>query len=138
MNRAVAELTAALDRVAMAMDAEVEAVRSGQARQLSGAADRKRVAIEAVAPILQRSPDVTSVATPTARARLIQATRRLQAAADRNAATLQGALEGTRRLFSCLVEAAQAAASTGTYARTAAATAPRRASDHSSLGVMPD
>ena len=115
MNQAVADFAAALERVAMAMDAEVEAVRSGQAQELSAAADRKRAAIEAVAPILQRSPDVASVATPAGRARLIQATRRMQAAADRNAATLQGALEGTRRLFSCLVDAAQAASSTGTY-----------------------
>ena len=115
MNRSVADLAAALDHVTMAMDAEVEAVRSGQAGQLSAAADRKRAAIEAVAPILQRSPDVASVATPAGRARLIQATRRMQAAADRNAATLQGALEGTRRLYACLAEAAQAAASSGTY-----------------------
>jgi hypothetical protein len=39
----------------------------------------------------------------------------MQAAAARNAATLQGALEGTRRLFGCLAEAARHAASTGTY-----------------------
>jgi flagellar biosynthesis/type III secretory pathway chaperone len=115
VNRSVADLAAALDGVAMAMDEEVEAVRSGQAGQLSTAADRKRVAIEAVAPILQRSPDVASAATPAGRARLIQATRRMQAAAARNAVVLQGALEGTRRLFSCLVDAAQAASSTGTY-----------------------
>jgi hypothetical protein len=39
----------------------------------------------------------------------------MQAAATRNAAALQGALEGTRRLFACLAEAAQQASSTGTY-----------------------
>jgi hypothetical protein len=115
MNRGVAELAAALDRVAVAMDAEVEAVRSGQADELSAAAHRKRVVLEAVEPILQRSRDVTSAATPAEKARLVQATRRMQAAADRNATTLQAALEGTRRLFACLVDAAQAASSTGTY-----------------------
>jgi flagellar biosynthesis/type III secretory pathway chaperone len=115
VNRAAAELTAALDRVAAAMDAEVEAVRAGQADELLAAAHRKRVVLEAVEPILQRSSDVASAATPAERTCLIQATRRMQAAAKRNAATLQGALEGTRRLYACLAEAAQAAASTGTY-----------------------
>jgi hypothetical protein len=115
VNRSVADLTTALEHVAAAMDVEVEAVRSGPAEQLSAAADQKRAAIEAVAPILQRSRDVTSTASPAERACLIQATRRMQAAADRNAATLQGALEGTRRLYACLAEAAQAAASSGSY-----------------------
>jgi hypothetical protein len=115
VNQTVADLAAALDRVAAAMDAEVAAVRSGQARELSAAADRKRAVIEAVEPILQRSRDAISAATPAERACLIQATRRMQAAVDRNAATLQGALEGTRRLYACFAEAAQAAASTGTY-----------------------
>lgn len=115
MNRSVAELTTALDRVAAALDVEAEAVRSGQADELSAAAHRKRAVLEAVEPILRRSRDVTAAATPAERACLIQATQRMQAAADRNAATLQGALEGIRRLYACLVEAAQAAASTGTY-----------------------
>jgi hypothetical protein len=115
VNRTVVELTTALDRVTAAMEAEVAAVRSGQARELSAAADQKRAVIEAVEPILQRSRDAISAATPTERACLTQATRRLHAAADRNAATLQGALDGARRLYACLAEAAQAAASTGTY-----------------------
>jgi flagellar biosynthesis/type III secretory pathway chaperone len=115
MNRAVAELTTALDRVTAAMDAEVDAVRAGQAGELSAAADRKRVVLGTVEPILRRSRDVTSAASAAERAVLIQATRRMQAATDRNAATLQGALEATRRLYACLAEAARAAASTGTY-----------------------
>jgi hypothetical protein len=115
MNRAVAELTTALDRVAAAMEAEVEAVRSGRADELSAAADRKRVVLEEVTPILQRSRDVASAAGPGERARLMEATRRMRAAADRNAATLQGALQGARRVYACLADAAQAAASSGTY-----------------------
>jgi flagellar biosynthesis/type III secretory pathway chaperone len=115
MNRTVAELTTALDCVAAALDAEVEAVRSGQVDALSAAADRKRVVLQDATPILQRSHDVAGAATPAERACLIEATRRMQAAARRNAATLQGALEGTRRLYACLAEAAQAAASSGTY-----------------------
>ena len=39
----------------------------------------------------------------------------VQAAAQRNAAVRQGALDATRRLYACLAEAAQAAASSGTY-----------------------
>jgi flagellar biosynthesis/type III secretory pathway chaperone len=115
MSGVVAELTSALDRVALAMDAEVAAVRSGKADELSAAAQRKRVVLEAVEPVLQRFRATASAATPGERAGLVEATRRMQAAADRNAATLQGALEGTRRLFACLVDAAQAASSTGTY-----------------------
>jgi uncharacterized protein (DUF885 family) len=115
VNRTVAELTAALERIAVAMDAEVAAIRSGQADGLSAAADRKRAVIEAAEPTLQRFRDAISAATPAERACLIQAARRMQTAAARNAATLQGALEGARRLYACLAEAAQAAASTGTY-----------------------
>jgi hypothetical protein len=115
MSRLVTELTGALDCVAAAMDAEVEAVRSGQADALSAAAQRKRVVLEEVEPILRRFRDAASTATAAERASLIQATRRMQAAADRNATTLQGALEGTRRVFACLVDAAKAASSTGTY-----------------------
>jgi flagellar biosynthesis/type III secretory pathway chaperone len=114
MNRTVAELTTALDGVAGALDAEVEAVRSGQVDALSAAADRKRVVLQDAMPILQRSHDVAG-ATPAERACLIAATRRMQAAAKRNTTTLQGALEGTRRLYACLAEPAQAAASSGTY-----------------------
>jgi hypothetical protein len=115
VSRAVAELTAALERVAAAMDAEVDAVRLGQADALSAAVERKRAAVEAVEPVLQRFRDVTGAASPAERGRLIQATRRMQTAAERNAATLQGALDGTRRLYACLADAAQAAASSGTY-----------------------
>ena len=115
MNRTVADLTTALDGVAAALDAEVEAVRSGQLDGLSAAADRKRAVLQDAMPILQRSHDVAAAARPAERACLIEATRRMQAAATRNAATLQGALEGTRRLYACLAEAAQSAASSGTY-----------------------
>lgn len=115
MTGAVAELAAALERITAAMETEVAAVRSGQAEQLAAAAERKRVAIEAVEPVVQRFADVTSAASPDERTSLIEATRRMQAAADRNAATLQGALEGTRRVYACLAEAVQAAASSGTY-----------------------
>lgn len=97
------------------MEAEVEAVRSGQNEQLAAAAERKRVAIEAVEPIVQRFRNATSSASPDERGSLVEATRRMRAAADRNAATLQGALEGTRRVYACLAEAVQAAASSGTY-----------------------
>jgi hypothetical protein len=115
VSRTVAELAAALERVAAAMDAETAAVRSGEADRLSAAAERKRAVIEAAEPTLQRFRDAISAATPAERTGLIQATRRMQAAAARNAATLQGALDGARRLYACLAEAAQAAASTGTY-----------------------
>ena len=115
MKPAVVELAAALERVAEAMEAEVEAVRFGQAEQLSAAADRKRLAIEAAEPILHRSRDVTEIAGPRERSRIVEAARRMQAAADRNAATIQGAMEGARRLYACFAEAAQAAASSGTY-----------------------
>jgi hypothetical protein len=115
MNRVVAELTTALDQVAAAMDAEVEAVRSGRADELSAAADRKRVVLEKVTPILQQFPALASFASPGERTRLMEATHRMRAAADRNAATLQGALQGARRVYACLADAAQAAASTGTY-----------------------
>jgi hypothetical protein len=90
-------------------------VRSGQADRLSAAADRKRAVIEAAEPTLQRFRDAIGAATPAERACLIQATRRMQAAVARNTTTLQGALDGARRLYACLAEAAQAAASTGTY-----------------------
>jgi ATP/maltotriose-dependent transcriptional regulator MalT len=115
VSQAVAELTAALERVAAAMDAEVDAVRLGQADALSAAVERKRAAVEAAEPTLRRFRDAISAATPAERACLIQATRRMQAAVARNAATLQGALDGARRLYACLAEAAQAAASAGTY-----------------------
>jgi hypothetical protein len=97
------------------MDAEVDAVRLGQADALSAAVERKRVAVEAVEPVLKRFRDATSAASPAEKARLIQATRRMQTAAERNTTTLQGALEGARRLYACLANAAQAAASSGTY-----------------------
>ncbi len=115
MKREAAELASALERVAEAMDAEVEAVRSGQADALAAAAQRKRAVLDDVAPILQRSPQVAGAAAPAEKACLVQATRRMQVAARRNAAVLQGALEATRRLYACLAEAAQAAASSGTY-----------------------
>jgi hypothetical protein len=115
VSRTVAELTAALERVAAAMDAEVDAVRLGEADALSAAVERKRAAVEAVEPVLRLFRDVTSDASPAERACLIQATRRMQTAAQRNATTLQGALDGARRLYACLADAAQAAASSGTY-----------------------
>ena len=115
MNRDVAELATALARVADAMDAEVEAVRSGPADALAAAVQQKRGVLDGVAPILQRAPQVSRAAGPAERACLIGATRRMQAAATRNAAVLQGALEATRRIYACFAEAAQAAASSGTY-----------------------
>ena len=115
MTRALSELAGALDRVAGAMDAETAAVRSGERDALSAAAERKRCVIEVAEAALRRSEGVASAATHAERARLEQAVHRMQVAADRNAATLQGALEGTRRLFACLAFAAQQASSTGTY-----------------------
>jgi hypothetical protein len=114
MSPSARELVQALDRAAAAMDAETEAVRAGNRAELADAAERKRVAIEAAEAILRRRRDLVA-AVPAERARLEQAGQRMQAAAARNAATLQGALEGTRRLFGCLAEAARHAASTGTY-----------------------
>jgi hypothetical protein len=115
VSRALIELAGALDRVAGAMDAETDAVRSGERDALSAAAERKRLTIEVAEAALRRSEGVASAASHAERARLEQAAHRMQAAAARNAATLQGALEGTRRLFACLALAAQQAASTGTY-----------------------
>ena len=115
MNRSVSELVDALDRVAGAMDAETDAVRSGRRDELVAAAERKRVVIEAAEATLPHFEGVTGAAGAAERARLEQAGQRIQAAAQRNAATLQGALEGTRRLFACFAEAARQASSTGTY-----------------------
>jgi hypothetical protein len=115
VNREVAELVTSLERVAEAMDAEVEAVRSGQAPELSAAADRKRAVLVDVEPILQQSRPIVGAAASDDRARLTRATRRMLAAAERNATTLQGALGGLRRVYACLAEAAQATASSGTY-----------------------
>jgi hypothetical protein len=111
----VRELAEALDRVAVAMDAETAAVRSGGRDDLAEAAERKAVVIGAAEAILRQAESVMRAASRAERARLEGAANRMQAAADRNAATLQGALEGTRRLFACLAEAAQLASSTGTY-----------------------
>ncbi|HEX5077948.1 MAG TPA: hypothetical protein VFV80_02280 [Geminicoccaceae bacterium] len=115
MRKAVAELATALERVAAAMDAESEAVRAGQTTALPAAAERKRAVLEAAEPVLRRFGEVTGHASPAERADLVRAVRRMQTAGRRNAAILQGALEGTRRLFACLAGAAQAASSTGTY-----------------------
>lgn len=115
MNRDVAELATALERVAAVMDAEADAVRSGQADALAAAAQRKRAVLDELAPILERSRRVAGAAAPGERACLIRAARRMETAARRNAAVLEGAMEGMRRLYACLAEAAQAAASSGTY-----------------------
>lgn len=115
MSLAVRKLAEALDRVAAAMDAESAAVRSGARNGLGEAAERKRLAINAAEGILGQAEGTPRAAGPADRARLEQAAQRMQAAATRNAAALQGALEGTRRLFACLAEAAQQASSTGTY-----------------------
>ena len=115
MSRSLSEVVDALDRVAAAMDAETAAVRSGRRDELAGAAERKRVVIEACLGILRERQGVAGAAFPAERARLEQAGQRMQTAARRNADTLQGALEGTRRLFGCLAEAARQASSTGTY-----------------------
>jgi flagellar biosynthesis/type III secretory pathway chaperone len=115
MSTSASELAAALDRVAVAMDAETAALRSGTPDALATAAERKRLVIEAALAVWRQRERLPDVASRAERARLELAARRLQAAAERNGATLQGALEGTRRLFACLAEAARAAASTGTY-----------------------
>jgi flagellar biosynthesis/type III secretory pathway chaperone len=109
------ELADALERAAGAMDAETRCVRSGGREELSAAAERKRVAFEAAEALLRRAEGVASAATDAERTRLREAGHRMRAAAARNAATLQGALEGTRRLFACLAQAARQASSTGTY-----------------------
>jgi hypothetical protein len=108
-------LVQALERVAAAMDAESDAVRAGGRAALAEAAEHKRDAIEAAEAILGRRREIVTAATAVERVRLKQAGQRMHAAAERNAATLQGALEGTRRLFGCLAEAARQASSTGTY-----------------------
>jgi flagellar biosynthesis/type III secretory pathway chaperone len=115
MSPAVAQLIAAFGRVVVALDAEVEALRLGQVDALSAVADRKRAALEDAEVLLRQTRDLADVVTPADRACLIEATRRVQAAAKRNATTLEGMLEGTRRLYACLADAAQAAASSGTY-----------------------
>jgi hypothetical protein len=115
MSRSASELVEALDRAADAMDAETAALRSGRADERAQAAERKRRVIEAAEAVLRERRGSAGAATPAERARLEEAARRMQAAASRNAATLQGSLEGTRRLFACLAEAAQRASSTGTY-----------------------
>jgi hypothetical protein len=68
-----------------------------------------------IEPILQQSRHVIGAAAADDRARLTRAMRRMLAAAERNATTLQGALEGLRRVDACIAEAAQATASSGTY-----------------------
>lgn len=115
MNSAVCEVAEALDRVAAAMDVETEAVRSGNRAELAEAVERKRIVIEAAEAVLRHAEGVAAAAGRAERARLEQAAHRMQAAAERNAAALQGALQGTRRLFACLAQAAQQASSTGTY-----------------------
>ena len=115
MNAAVRGLAEALDQVAAAMDAETDAIASGKREALAEAAERKRVAIEAAEAIFRQAEGPTRPACHTERVHLERAAHRMQAAAQRNSATLQGALEGTRRLFACLAEAAQQASSTGTY-----------------------
>lgn len=105
-------LAEALEQVAAAMDAETAAVRSGERESLAEAAERKRLAIEAAETMLAR---IERAGLVQSRVRLEQAARRMQAAAERNAVTLQGALDGARRLFACLGEAARQASSTGTY-----------------------
>ena len=116
MSRSPSELVDALDRVAAAMDAETAAVRRGPRDELAAAAERKRLVIEASIDILREGQGIAGAAVPAERTRLEEAGQRMQAAAQRNAATLQGALEGARRLFGCLAEAARQASSTGTYA----------------------
>lgn len=116
MNPHASKVAAAFERVAGAMDAENAALRSGKGDELVEATEQKRIAIEAAEAVLRQTEKVAHAAASRAeRNRLEQAARRMQAAAARNAATLQGALEGTRRLFGCLVEAARQASSTGTY-----------------------
>jgi hypothetical protein len=115
MSRSARELVEALDRVAVAMDAETAALRSGRGDDLARAVERKRLVIEAAEAVLRERRGSAGAAAPAERARIEEAAGRMQAAARRNAATLQGGLEGTRRLFACLVEAAQRASSTGTY-----------------------
>jgi flagellar biosynthesis/type III secretory pathway chaperone len=98
------------------MDGENTALRSGKSNELAEATEQKRIAIEAAEAILRQSEGVTRAAASRAeRIRLEQAAHRMQTAAARNAATIEGALEGTRRLFGCLLDAAQQASSAGTY-----------------------
>jgi erythromycin esterase-like protein len=115
MSRSASALVEALGRAADAMDAETAALRSGRAAEWAQAAERKGRVIEAAEAVLREGRSIGGAATPAERPRLEEAARRMQAAASRNAATLQGSLEGTRRLFACLAEAAQRASSTGTY-----------------------
>jgi flagellar biosynthesis/type III secretory pathway chaperone len=116
MNGHTSDLAAALERVAGAMDQENAALRSGSSDELAAATERKRIAVEAAEAVLRQTQSVAQAAASRAeRNRVEQAAHRLRAAAAQNAAVLQGALEGTRRLFGCLVEAAQQASSTGTY-----------------------
>jgi len=115
MTRALAELCAALERIADALDAETAALRAGAREQFATTAERKRLAIEAAEPLLQRAQGSLRAVPAAGRARMVQAARRLQEACARNGEALEDALEATRRVLDCFAEAAKAASMTGTY-----------------------
>jgi hypothetical protein len=114
-RRAVAELCAALEQIAEALDAETATLRAGVREAFAPVAERKRLVIEAAEPLLHHAHGSLGAVPAAGRARLAQAARRLHAACARNGEALQGALEATRRVLDCFTEAAKAASMTGTY-----------------------
>lgn len=113
MTSALLDLAAALEGVALAMDAETEAVRSGVREDFAARAEEKRARIEAATALMQHAE--AAVPGPTERARLEHAARRLEAASGRNAEALDRVLVAMRRVLACVAEAAKAASTTGTY-----------------------
>jgi flagellar biosynthesis/type III secretory pathway chaperone len=108
-------LCGALERIADALDAETAAVRTGEREQLATTAERKRLVIEAVEPVIARAHGSLGSIPASQRAQVQHAATRLQAACARNGEALSCALEATRRVLDCFAEAAKAASMTGTY-----------------------
>ncbi len=105
----VSEIVLATSRLISALEGEVEALRRGDIASLERTRGEKARLIrsyEAKLQALQAQPTLRASVAPAIQADLADATRRLQAAIDRNVAQLRAAAEANRRLVEALAKAA--------------------------------
>ena len=116
---AIEETAAAAERLTLALDAEVQALRRGDVASLETSRLEKARLIrsyEAKLQILKRVVATGSPIASAARERLEATTRALQKAIDGNVARLRAAAEANRRLVDALARAAADANRRPTYA----------------------
>jgi hypothetical protein len=137
-----AELAIVTSRLVDLMDAEVACLRQGLARNLTGMQQEKLqlvAAYEAALAELRANPALFASIAPAFKEELVEASRRLERAIERNANALQAARDVNSRLMDSIVKAATAdQVQTRGYGRTGLTARPAAPARNEAISIALD